>query len=94
MPIISSSGFCKNRRYERRQNRKVRLECMTLINTSKIHYRKLLLCAIGMSDTVQARDIFDSMSTCNKEEVLTQFLMYKVALRSQDDKSGVLLSIL
>ncbi|KAF7916982.1 uncharacterized protein EAE98_010413 [Botrytis deweyae] len=51
-------------------------------NMAKIS-RKLLLCALNRGDINSARDIFTSMSDCAKEEPLTRFLMYKIAIRSE-----------
>ncbi|KAI9644262.1 Transcription factor [Ciborinia camelliae] len=50
-------------------------------NMAKIS-RKLLLCALGREDINSARDIFGSMSDVAKEEPLTRFLLYKIAIRS------------
>ncbi|KAB8288201.1 hypothetical protein EYC80_010206 [Monilinia laxa] len=52
-------------------------------NMAKIA-RKLLLCALGRDDVDCARDVFVSMSDAAREEPLTQFLMYKIAIRSGD----------
>ncbi|APA16318.1 hypothetical protein SS1G_14347 [Sclerotinia sclerotiorum 1980 UF-70] len=52
-------------------------------NMAKIS-RKLLLCALSRGDINSARNIFGSMSDSAKEEPLTRFLMYKVAIRSSE----------
>ncbi|KAK6602521.1 hypothetical protein H4I95_06458 [Botrytis cinerea] len=52
-------------------------------NMAKIS-RKLLLCALNRGDINCARDIFASMSDSAKEEPLTRFLMYKIAIRSEE----------
>ncbi|KAA8565380.1 hypothetical protein EYC84_011087 [Monilinia fructicola] len=52
-------------------------------NMAKIA-RKLLLCALGRGEFDCARDVFGSMSDTAKEEPLTRFLMYKIAIRSGD----------
>ncbi|KAF7883240.1 uncharacterized protein EAF02_005160 [Botrytis sinoallii] len=52
-------------------------------NMAKIS-RKLLLCALNRGDINSARDTFTSMSDCAKEEPLTRFLMYKIAIRSEE----------
>ncbi|TGO23157.1 hypothetical protein BPAE_0142g00190 [Botrytis paeoniae] len=52
-------------------------------NMAKIS-RKLLLCSLNRGDINSARDIFTSMSDCAKEEPLTRFLMYKIAIRSEE----------
>ncbi|RFU28018.1 hypothetical protein B7463_g8334, partial [Scytalidium lignicola] len=46
--------------------------------------RKLLLCALARQDIRSARGIFDSMSDTAKEEPMTRFLMYKIAIRCGD----------
>jgi len=46
--------------------------------------RKLLLCALAKQDTNSARDTFASMSDTSKNEPMTRFLMYKVAIRCGD----------
>ncbi|KAM3081866.1 Transcription factor [Clarireedia jacksonii] len=53
------------------------------LNVVKIS-RKLLLCALGRGDVGSARDVFGSMSSTAKEEPLTRFLMYKIAIRSEE----------
>ncbi|PQE09145.1 hypothetical protein CJF32_00010362 [Rutstroemia sp. NJR-2017a WRK4] len=53
------------------------------LNVAKIS-RKLLLCALGRGDIGSARDVFGSMSGTAKEEPLTRFLMYKIAIRSEE----------
>jgi len=40
-----------------------------------------MLCALGRQDIGSARDIYDSMSDKVKNEPVTIFLMYKIALR-------------
>jgi len=46
--------------------------------------RKLLLCALARQDYSSARDTFGAMSDATKNEPMTRFLMYKVAIRSED----------
>ncbi|GKT44533.1 uncharacterized protein ColSpa_04714 [Colletotrichum spaethianum] len=46
--------------------------------------RKLLLCALGRNDTERARQVFHNMSEAARNEPMTRYLMYKVALRSAD----------
>ncbi|PQE27929.1 hypothetical protein CJF30_00009126 [Rutstroemia sp. NJR-2017a BBW] len=53
------------------------------LNIAKIS-RKILLCALGRGDIGSARDVFGSMSSGAKEEPLTRFLMYKIAIRSEE----------
>jgi hypothetical protein len=43
--------------------------------------RKLLLCALGRQDIGSARDIFGTMSEVARDEPMTRFLMYKIAIR-------------
>ena len=40
-----------------------------------------MLCALGRQDIGSARDIYDSMAEKSKNEPVTIFLMYKIALR-------------
>jgi hypothetical protein len=55
------------------------------VHTDFIYYnRKLLLCAIATQDFGNARDIFGSMSDMAKNEPMTRFLMYKVAIRCNE----------
>ncbi|KAH8811736.1 meiosis protein SPO22/ZIP4 like-domain-containing protein [Xylogone sp. PMI_703] len=46
--------------------------------------RKLLLCALARQDLQSARGIYDSMSEAAKDEPMTRFLMYKIAIRCGD----------
>lgn len=47
-------------------------------------YRKLLLCALAKQDFGSARDIYGAMSEVAKNEPLTRFLMYKIAIRCDE----------
>jgi hypothetical protein len=53
------------------------------LNIGKLQ-RKLILCALGRSDIGKAREIYTQMSTSNKKDPSTQYLLYKVALRCRD----------
>lgn len=53
------------------------------LNIGKLQ-RKLILCALGISDAAKALEIYSQMSVTNKKDPSTQYLLYKVALRSQD----------
>lgn len=53
------------------------------LNTGKLQ-RKLILCALGMSDSQRAREVYLEMSDMNKKHPSTQYLLYKIALRCQD----------
>lgn len=53
------------------------------LNIGKLQ-RKLILCAIGKSDSAKALELYSQMSTTNKMDPSTQYLLYKVALRSHD----------
>jgi hypothetical protein len=44
-------------------------------------HRKLLLCAMAKKDVGSAREIFSSMSDSTKNEPMSRFLMYKIAIR-------------
>ena len=46
--------------------------------------RKLLLCALARQDIDTARDTFESMTAEAKNESMTRFLMYKIAVRCGD----------
>ncbi|KAI9055545.1 hypothetical protein LZ554_000492 [Drepanopeziza brunnea f. sp. 'monogermtubi'] len=52
-------------------------------NTARIS-RKLLLCALARTDIGSAREIFSSMSDAAKNEPMSRFLMYKIAVRCQE----------
>lgn len=53
------------------------------MNKAKIT-RKLLLCALAKQDVANAQEIFNNMAQSAKDEPMTRFLMYKVAIRSGD----------
>ncbi|RDL39259.1 uncharacterized protein BP5553_03599 [Venustampulla echinocandica] len=53
------------------------------VNMARIS-RKLLLCALARQDTGSARGAFGSMSDTAKNEPMTRFLMYKIAIRSKE----------
>jgi hypothetical protein len=46
-----------------------------------ISIRKLLLCAMARKDVGSAREIFSSMPDSAKNEPMSRFLMYKIAIR-------------
>jgi tetratricopeptide (TPR) repeat protein len=58
-------------------------ENMGDINKAKIS-RKLLLCALARQDTVSAREVFSTMSEAAKNDPMTRFLMFKIAIRSRE----------
>ncbi len=47
-----------------------------------------MLCALASQDPGSAREIFSQMSSDAKTAPLTQYLMFKVALRSGDQEAG------
>ena len=47
-------------------------------------YRKLLLCALATEDFGNTRDIYGSMSEVAKNEPMTRFLMFKIAIRCEE----------
>ena len=51
-------------------------------------FRKLILCALGMSDQAKAREVYSQMSPSNKKDPSTMYLLYKVALRCRDPGLG------
>ncbi|KAF2447271.1 SPO22-domain-containing protein [Karstenula rhodostoma CBS 690.94] len=53
------------------------------INKSKIA-RKIIMCALARHDYAAARDIFSKMSDPGRDDRVTRYLMYKVALHSND----------
>ena len=50
--------------------------------------RKLILCALGMSDEAKAREVFLQMSPSHRKDPSTMYLLYKVAMRSHDSELG------
>ncbi|PGH12790.1 hypothetical protein AJ79_04014 [Helicocarpus griseus UAMH5409] len=52
-------------------------------NKCKIR-RRLMLCALGKSDTTKVRQMFNEMSEDSRSESLTHYLMYRVALLDKD----------
>ncbi|KAL3427171.1 hypothetical protein PVAG01_00680 [Phlyctema vagabunda] len=52
-------------------------------NLSRIG-RKLLQCALAQQDFTTARDVFGQMTDSTKDEPLTRFLMYKIAIRCHE----------
>lgn len=53
-----------------------------------IGIRKMILCALERHDTAAAREIFGQMSADAKVAPVTQYLMFKVALRSGERDFG------
>ena len=47
-----------------------------------------MVCAMGMADVRKAVDAYSAMSEANKKHPSTQYILYKVALRSQDTDQG------
>ena len=47
-----------------------------------------MICALGMADTRRALEAHMEMSQVTKQHPSTQYLLYKVALRSQDTDLG------
>ncbi|KAG4436689.1 hypothetical protein IFR05_007837 [Cadophora sp. M221] len=47
-------------------------------------YRKLLLCANAKKDLGSAREIFSAMPSAAQNEPMSRFLMYKIAVRCED----------
>jgi hypothetical protein len=54
------------------------------LNLLIFNYRKLLLCAIAKQDFSRARDVFGLMPDLAKNEPITRFLMYKIAIRCNE----------
>ena len=48
-----------------------------------------MVCALGTADNRKALDAHFEMSDVNKKHPSTQYLLYKVALRSQDPDLGM-----
>ncbi|KAF1978032.1 SPO22-domain-containing protein [Bimuria novae-zelandiae CBS 107.79] len=59
------------------------------INKSKIASRKMILCALARHDYPAAREIFSNMSDPSREDRLTRYLMYKVALYENNSDLAV-----
>ena len=57
------------------------------LNIAKIE-RKLLLCALRRHDLSSARELYSHMSDGSKSAPMTKYLMYKLALRSEDEDLG------
>ncbi|KAF6237883.1 hypothetical protein HO173_004084 [Letharia columbiana] len=53
------------------------------VNVGKLQ-RKLILCALSMSDQAKAREVYSQMSPPNKKDPSTMYVLYKVALRCRD----------
>ena len=53
------------------------------LNVGKLE-RKMMLCALGTSVLARALEVYSQMSAVNQKDPATQYLLYKVALRSQD----------
>ncbi|KUJ18222.1 SPO22-domain-containing protein [Mollisia scopiformis] len=53
------------------------------INTARLS-RKLLLCSLARKDFGSAREVFHSMSNSARNEPMSRFLMYKIAVRGGD----------
>lgn len=51
--------------------------------------RKLILCALGMSNPQRAREAYLEMSETNKQHPSSQYLIYKIALRCQNTRLGM-----
>lgn len=58
------------------------------LNVGKLQ-RKLILCALGTSNSAKAREIYDQMSESNRRDPSTQFLLYKLALKCKDQQLAI-----
>jgi hypothetical protein len=54
------------------------------LSTDKVDGRKLLLCALARQDFGSAREAYGSMPDVAKNESLTRFLMFKIAIRCDE----------
>jgi hypothetical protein len=52
------------------------------------NFRKMILCALNRHDLAAAREMFHRMPASSKTAPLTQYLMFKVSLRSGDREQG------
>lgn len=77
-PIFEKSGGLNMARISRSVTYVLAMEIIDTIR------RKLLLCALARTDLGSAREIFSSMPDTAKNEPMSRFLMYKIALRCQD----------
>lgn len=57
------------------------------LNVTKLE-RKLILCALGRQDFTSARETYVQMSEAGRKAPMTMYLMYKVAIRTEDDEMG------
>lgn len=48
--------------------------------------RKLILCALSVSNQAKAKEVYSQMSPSNKKDPSTVYLLYKVALRCRDSE--------
>lgn len=83
VPIRTAQDFCYFRRNKYSSTVKVR----RMKGDAKhwlIFDRKLLLCALARTDVGSAREIFSSMSDSARNEPMSRFLMYKIAIRGGD----------
>ena len=72
-----------------RQTGKAGHSCLPSTNLSLRFARKLILCALGLSDFGKAREVYCEMTDSNKKDPSTQYLVYKVALRCRDLDLGM-----
>lgn len=50
--------------------------------------RKMILCALARHDYAAARQVYSQMSDLGKNDRVTKYLMYKVALYDNDTELG------
>lgn len=86
---LLASNLCQFWVNQYRQTRKAGHSCLPSINFSLRFARKSILCALGLSDLGKAREIYYRMTNSNKQDPSTQYLVYKVALRSRDLDLGM-----
>lgn len=58
------------------------------LNSGKFQ-RRLILCSLAMSNAAAALEVFATMSEANRNDALTQYLLYKVALQCRDTDLAV-----
>ena len=52
----------------------------------------MILCALARHDYAAAREVYSKMSDLGREDRVTRYLMYKVALHENDSELGIITS--
>lgn len=86
---IRCSTWLVRRTSRRLQGRSFKLCISSMLNFT----RKSIMCALARGDYEAARLVFSMMSEIGREDRVTRYLMYKVALRSGQPELGTLVCI-